>query len=358
MQQLGHKNPWKTVFVIVAFVFLTAALSIAGWFYRYSRRQEVPLEVPPPSAQALRATRPVARIMADPQAAMAPVTGTPGNSRSSAERMPARPSFEISLDPMQEFQEDLRTALLHDLVPAFPELPKFLGDPVAKSPDSAHERFVFQLIDAVENGQADQRPAILLAADLIANEIWCPSKNKEQCNQLRGQFAQHKLTLEYSELGGGFYYQRDLLWRVWQQYPETDWGERAFVVLLELGWDTSGTCAKGSEQFREMIRQGESFLQQRPTSPHRAAILLLVGQAYATWWSLSNETADSPMADYVDPKRYNEGAEQSRLKAISYFEQVVQLAPETKFAEYAHQILPALREQQIQTTYKFFCVYD
>src|SRR6267154_1301796 len=128
MQQLGHKNPWKTVFVIVAFVFLTAALSIAGWFYRYSRRQEVP----PPSAQALRATRPVARIMADPQAAMAPVTGTPGKSHSLPEQIPARPRFEISLDPMQEFQEDLRKALLHDLVPSFPELPKFLGNPMAQ----------------------------------------------------------------------------------------------------------------------------------------------------------------------------------------------------------------------------------
>jgi len=296
--------------------------------------------------------------MADPQAAMAPITGTPGSSRSLPEQIPTRPRFEISLDPMLEFQEDLRKVLLHDLVPAFPELPKFLGDPVAKSPDPARERFVFQLIDAVENGQADQRPAILLAADLVANEIWCPSENKEQCSQLRSHFAQHKLTLEYSELGGGFYYQRDLLWRVWQQYPETDWGERVFVVLLELGWDTSGTCAKGSEQFREMIRQGESFLQQRPTSRHRAAVLLLVGQAYATWWSLSNEPADSPMADYVDPKRYNEGAEQARLKAISYFEQLVQLASETKLAEYAHQILPALREQKIQTAYKFFCVYD
>jgi hypothetical protein len=243
MQQLAHKNPRKNI-VIVAFVFLTTALGTAGWFYSYSRLQEVP----PPSAQALRATRPVARIMADPQAAMAPVTGTPGQSRSLPEQIPARPRFEISLDPMHEFQEDLREALLHDLVPAFPELPKFLGDPMAKSPDSAHERFVFQLIDAVENGQADQRPAILLAADLVANEIWCPSENKEQCNQLRSQFAQHKLTLEYSELGGGFYYQRDLLWRVWQQYPETDWGERAFVVLLELGWDTSKTCAKGHEQ--------------------------------------------------------------------------------------------------------------
>jgi hypothetical protein len=64
------------------------------------------------------------------------------------------------------------------------------------------------------------------------------------------------------------------------------------------------------------------------------------------------------MADYVDPKRYSEGAERGRLKAISYFEQVAQLAPETKFAEYADQVLPALRKQQIQNTYKFFCVYD
>jgi hypothetical protein len=354
MQQLARKNPWKTVFVIVAFVFLTTALSTAGWFYRYSRLQEVTR----PSAQALQATRPVARIMAAPHAAMAPLTGTPGKSLSSPEEIPAKPRFEISLDPMQQFQEELRKALRHDLVPAFPELPKFLGDPMAQSLDPARERFVFQLIDAVENGPADQRPAILLAADLVADEIWCPEENKEQCNQLRSQVAQHKLTLEYSELGGGFYYQRDLLWRVWQQYPETDWGERAFIFLLELGWDTSRTCAKGSEQFREVIRQGESFLQQRPTSPHRAAVLFLVGQAYATWWSLSNETADSPMAEYVDSKRYNEGAEPSRLKAISYFEQVVQLAPETKFAEYAHQILPPLREQQTQTSYKFFCVYD
>lgn len=354
MQLLAHKNPRKTVFAIVAFVFLTTVLGTAGWFYRYFRLQQVP----PPSPQALRATLPVTRIMATPQAAMAPVTGTPGKSPSLLEQIPARQRFEISLDPMQEFQEDLRKTLRRDLVPVFPELPKFLGDPMAQSPDPARERFVFQLIDAVETGPADERPAILLAADLVADEIWCPSENKEQCDQLRSQFTQHKLTLEYSELGGGFYYQRDLLWRVWQQYPETDWGERAFVVLLGLGWDTSRTCAKGSEQFREMIRQGESFLQQRPTSPHRAAVLFLVGQAYATWWSLSNETADSPMADYIDPKRYNEGAEPSRLKAISYFEQVVQLAPETKFAEYARQILPALREQQIQTTYKFVCIYD
>ena len=108
------------------------------------------------------------------------------------------------------------------------------------------------------------------------------------------------------------------------------------MVLLGMGWDSSRTCAKGSAQFREVIRQGESFLEQRPTSPQRAAVLLLVGQAYATWWSLSNETADSPMADYVDPKQYREGAQQARASTIRDFEQVVQLAPETKFRRILH----------------------
>ncbi len=64
------------------------------------------------------------------------------------------------------------------------------------------------------------------------------------------------------------------------------------------------------------------------------------------------------MADYVDPKKYQEGAEQARLQAIGYFEQILRLAPETKLAEYARQVLPALREEQVQDDYKFFCVYD
>ena len=68
MQQFMHKSPWKTVFVIVVFVFLTTALGTADWLYRYFRLQEVP----PSSAQVLRATRPVTRTTADPQAAWIP----------------------------------------------------------------------------------------------------------------------------------------------------------------------------------------------------------------------------------------------------------------------------------------------
>jgi len=62
-------------------------------------------------------------------------------------------------------------------------------------------------------------------------------------------------------------------------------------------------CAKGSDQFRDVIRQGESFLQQHPNSEYRPFVIHLVGQAYATWWTLSNEPT-AAMADYVDPKPY------------------------------------------------------
>src|SRR5258708_4653252 len=137
MHQFTHKNPWKTVFVIVVSVFLTTAPSTAGWLYRYFRLQEVP----PPSAQVLRATRPVTRTTADPQAAMALVIGTPGKSRALPEQIPARSRFEITLDPMQEFQEDLRKTLLHELVPAFPELPKFFGGPDGQEPGLGSRTF-------------------------------------------------------------------------------------------------------------------------------------------------------------------------------------------------------------------------
>jgi hypothetical protein len=354
MQQAEHRNPSKIYFIVVAFVLLVAALSTGGWFFLHSRMQEMP----PPSARALPPTRPIARITVGQPATIAPGTGPSSEWPSSEEQIPLRHRFEISLDPMQEFQADLRKALLHELAPAFPELPNFLGVQTAKSADPAYRRVVFKLLDEAGNAQADQRPAMLLAADLVAQEIWCPSETKGQCDLVRGEFTQHKMNLAHSELGGVFYYQRDLLWRIWQQYPSTDWGERTFILLLNQGWDTSGNCAKGSEQFREVIRQGESFLLQRTTSSHREDVILLVGQAYATWWSLSNETGSGGASDYVDPKRYHEGAEQARLKAIGYFEHVVQLAPETKLAEYARQILAGLREKQVMEGYKFFCIYD
>jgi hypothetical protein len=246
---------------------------------------------------------------------------------------------------------------LQQLASAYPKLPD-LNRETGNGLDQDYRDSVFQFLDAAENASTAQQPAMLVASDFMLQALWCPSEQKILCDQLRDRFVQHKLTLAYSELGGGSYYQHDLLWRVWEHFPETDWGERAFVLLLDFGWDTSSTCAKGADQFREVIRHGEFFLQQHPNSPYRQFVVHLVGQAYATLWSLSNEPS-SAMADYVDPKLYKEGSEQARLRAIGSFEQILQLSPRTLLGEYAGQFLPTLRQKQLTVDgYRFFCVYD
>ncbi len=87
----------------------------------------------------------------------------------------------------------------------------------------------------------------------------------------------------------------------------------------------------------------------------------MVGPAYETWWTLSRVRIGVDLAGYADPKEYQEGAEAVRLKAIVYYKQVVQAAPETRFEEFAHERIGLLRNKQWTLTdgwAKFFCIYD
>jgi len=342
--------------VFSAIGFLVAAAGAGGWSYYYSRLQDVP---PPPPARLVQAYRPFAKIMAAPQTAAAPSTNTPGAPSSTPSNVPERPVYHIvELRHLDDFSEELKKKVLDELAPAFPELRSVLGVQTTESNDPAYRRAVIQLLEEAERRPGNQRPVIYFTADMVAQQIWCAFENKADCDQLRADFGRYGLTLAGAELGGVFIYPHDLLWRLWHDYPATDWGERAFVLLLNQGWDTSATCAKGSDQTKEVIRQGESFLQKRPNSSYRGVVTLLVAEAYASRWSLSNEPAGGEMFDNVNPKDFQEGAEEARVKAISYFEKVVQLAPGTSLSRYALEVLPPLREKQILDNYRFYCVYD
>jgi hypothetical protein len=346
-----RNNSWKTP-ILLGFVLVTVGISSGAWFYRNSRNRQAAQSPANPTP----AVRPVAAIaVAAPSNTSA--TNAPPASNLLDIQTPARPHFQVSVDPMQEFSENLKSDLVRQLSPNFPELPKYLGIEGDKGADPELRNFTFQLLDGVARAPESDQPGMLLAADLLASKIWCGDENKEACEQVRREFTQRNLTFAHEELGGGFYYSRDLLWHVWRDYPASDAGERAFIVLLDLGWDTSGVCAKGADQFQEVIRRGESFLKDRPTSPNRGVVTILVGQAYATWWALSNQTSGE-MSDYVDPQRYQTGAREARLKAIDYFESALQVAPNTKLAEYASQVLSPLRLEQVPEEYKFFCIYD
>lgn len=360
MKQTSPKGIWKTLLAFLAIGFSVAAAGAGSWFYYDSRFQDVP----PPPGRVPQAIRPMARIMAAPQPSPPPSTGAPAKPSSPASNRPARPVFHVlERSHLDDFREDLKKKVVDELNPTFPELQTVLKDREEGSSEPSYQRVAFELLEAAKKAPADRRPAMLFAADLAASHLGCDRNEgrdevKGDCARLRRDLARYNLTLANDELGGGPYYPHDLLWRIWGDYPETEWGERVFVLLLDSGWDTSVTCEKGGDQTREVIRQGESFLQKRPSSPYREIVMLLVAEAYASRWSLSNEPAGSGMSDYVDPKEFQEGAEEARIKAIAYFEEVLRLAPGAEFSRFALEVLSPLRDQQILDNYRFYCVYD
>jgi len=114
-------------------------------------------------------------------------------------------------------------------------------------------------------------------------------------------------------------------------------------------------CRKGSDQFREVIRQGEAFRVRRPASPVRVDVEFLVAQSYETWWSLSQA---SPEDAYAQSARYQAGALTARQKAIALYNDVLKLIPDSPEATYARRVLPRLALGFATNQRRFFCVYD
>ncbi|SRR5216683_4740920 len=338
---------------------LLAGAGLASYLYFHLRM----IDLPPAPASVRPQLRATARVMMAPRSPADWRTAAPSEPSPPSNTRPPQPGFHIERDPLDEFRGGLKDLVLVELAPTFPELQPVLDEQEQNGSSPQDRRVLFQLLGAVKTAPDERRPAILFAADLVASHLGCDDRSardaaNSECARLKTDLARYDLTLKYDQLGAGSYYQRDLLWRIWAQYPQAAWGERAFVLLLDRGWDTSYTCEKGGDQTRQVIHQGESFLGQRPNSAYRAVVTLLVAEAYASWWSLSNETPGSDMSDYVDPKQFQQGADAARLKAIAYFQEVSRLAPDSSLDKFSLQALPPLHNKQVLDNYRFFCVYD
>jgi hypothetical protein len=292
-------------------------------------------------------------VPAKPQVTAKPKWGKPSEPPQTPKKLPTRPRYNPEPDPMEKFHQDLDEAVLREVDPRVPEFRSALAKSKEINNTLPHRRIIFHLLETAKKTPAENTPAILLAADLLAAHLWCShnfdrNEPEANCKRLRNGLARCGLALEYGgALDPVYSYRRDLLWRVWRDYPTTDWGERVFVLLLESGWDTSGDCANGIDDFREVIRRGEEFLRTRPSSAYREPVTFLVAEAYVTWWALANETGGTGMSDYVDPKEYQQGSEEARLHAIRLFEQLRDSVTRTEFAEYGSRVVPHLQQKRV-----------
>jgi hypothetical protein len=230
------------------------------------------------------------------------------------------------------------------------------------SPEDFHNALL-RLLTNVKQAPPERQPIFLFSADRLAGRLpWAftgPFLGKDWTDW-REQLASYGVIYQRDEERQAWAYSGDLLKRVWTDYPDTQWGERAFLLLLDSGWNTRPDCSASSDQFRAVIQQGVSFLEKHPNSPYRLDVQLVVAQAYETWWSLNQALPPEERVDEIepdaDPRRYQEGAAAARQKAIEAYDQLLQTAPQSDQAVYARRVLPRLKLGLDTGQRRFYCI--
>lgn len=249
--------------------------------------------------------------------------------------------------------------VVRELGKEFPELRVLRGEDPARTIDERSQdvfrSLVTRLVKAAESAAENRKPLLLLAADRVTTRIQPPEPDSPESEKVLEELARLGLNFSWAPLGTTWVSTHDLAFQLVQEYPNTPEGEAAFVYLLNRGWDTTGVCTKGSDQFREVIRRGEEFLKDRPESKYRLDVSFAVAQAYETWCSLSKASLSDT---YADRNSYRDGAPEACQKATALYEEVVRSAPDTYEAEYARERLPRLKLGIDTNQRRFFCVYD
>lgn len=298
-------------------------------------------------ASAARAVAVASKSAAAPAPASVPRTAVP---RTTTEN-PSAECAECTLRGVAD-------RLADRLTPNFTPFRAALQDESVLQGDKGYATLT-QLLAAAKAAPAEHRPDLLLAADVVASRLdlsatYPPTpETRRQIDELAG----YGLTFRWAELGATYNYTRDLLWQLWKDAPQSPAGEDAFLLLLDHGWDTSSCCAKGSDAFRNVIREAEQFLATRPSSPRRLQVEFLAAQAYETWWSLSQPPDDKGVEE-IAPEAYQQGAEAARAKAIVYYQDVFGKSAESAEAKYSAASLALLKEKRRTSQFRFFCYCD
>jgi hypothetical protein len=331
---------WILSACLLIFVFGLGAWGVLKWRYRV-----MPL--------APSQTKVVARLSASPAGASSPA---PQKHDSPVQIITEYEQTRECADPTRR---DVVRRLTEELKPGVPELAGILLPDEPEEPEKVYPALL-RLLESAKIASAERRPALLLAADLVAERVNLPNiyPPSPEVQRKLDELASYGVTFRWFEMAGDYGNQRDLLWQAWRDYPATPAGEGAFALLLDTGWDTSACCQKGSDAFRNVIREAEQFLASRPNSSHRLDVEFAAAEAYETWWSLSHAPLVSDNEDDPSPQAYREGAEAARAKAIAYYDEVARTAPDSTQTKCSRRSLEMLKQNQDTHHRRFFCHCD
>jgi hypothetical protein len=209
-------------------------------------------------------------------------------------------------------------------------------------------------ITAANSQPAGKRARALLAADcaldfLDHNGVGLGDAARAQMKEFGAGYVQN-------ELAGGPVYIHGLLKQAKAIAPPGYVADEVLLLEMERGFDETGACSAGVEEFSQVIQQGESLLMgSRALPPETLSSLhFMVGDAYATIVWLA-ETTDT---EYHDPKKYQPAAASARAKALEHYRAALALEHGTQRAHKAWGEAWRLGVGLTPTSGRYFCVYD
>jgi hypothetical protein len=209
-------------------------------------------------------------------------------------------------------------------------------------------------LTAAESRPAGQHAVTLVAADRVLDFLF--HNGVPLGETARAQMKKLGANYVHDELAGGDVYAHGLLKNAKALAPAGPSADEVLLLQMERGFDDTGMCSAGEEEFSQVIQQGESLLAGARALPSStlSSLHFLVSDAYATIVWLAN-TTDS---EYYDPKKYQPMAESARAKALEHYRAAFQLERGTARAQKTWKEAWRLSVGLPPTSGRYFCVYD
>jgi hypothetical protein len=209
-------------------------------------------------------------------------------------------------------------------------------------------------LKAAESRPAGQQAVTLVAADRVLDFLSHSGVPLEKA--AREELKSLGANYVHDELAGGDVYAHGLLKKAKALAPSGPSADEVLLYQMERGFDETGMCSAGEEEFSQVIQQGESLLAGARALPTAtlASLHFMVGDAYTTIVWLAR-TTDS---EYHDPKKYQPMAESARAKALEHYRAGFQLAHGTARAQKAWKEAWRLAVGLPPISGRSFCMYD
>lgn len=209
-------------------------------------------------------------------------------------------------------------------------------------------------LTSAKSQPAGQQAVSLLAADRVLDFLDHDGVQVGEASRA----AMKSLGVEFihDELAGGDVYTHGLLKQAKAVAPPGPAADEVLLFQMERGFDETGACSAGAEEFSQVIQRGESLLSAARSLPTStlSSLHFMVGDAYATIVWL----AKTPDSEYHDPKKYQQAAESARAKALEHYRAAFNLERGTARAQKTWKDAWRLAAGLPPTRARYFCIYD